>query len=107
MTPPPTPKLPKPASFEVPTVIDNEIRELVKKHVEKLEREISDLRVITDAVQKRFNQDQIDGMTGAKKRINWTDKTYAETIETRYILSYYGVAPQKVFRYISIGVFHK
>ena len=83
MTPPPTPK---PAKFEVPTVIDNEVRELVKKHVEKLEREISDLRVITDAVQKRFNQDQIDGMTGKKKRINWTDKTKAETIETRYIL---------------------
>ena len=86
MTPPPTPDKPEPEKFEVPTVIDKEIRELIKKHVEKLEKEISDLRLITDVVQKRFNKDQIDGMTGAKQRVNWSDKTKAETIETRYIL---------------------
>ena len=67
-------------------LIDKEVRDFVQKRIVQLERENNQLRLISDTVHKLHNQDQIDLMTGTKKRVNWTDKTKGETLETRYIL---------------------
>ena len=80
------PNVIEPGKFRVPMLIDKEVRELVQQRIVQLEREVNQLRLISDTVKKLHNQDQIDGMTGAKGRVNWTDKTKAETMETRYIL---------------------
>ena len=45
-----TPNLPKPAKFEVPVLIDKEVRELIQKRIDELEREINQLRVLHSTI---------------------------------------------------------
>ena len=45
-----TPNLPKPAKFEAPVLIDKEVRELIQKRIDELEREINQLRVLHSTI---------------------------------------------------------
>ena len=103
LTPPPTPvNISKPTRFafsEPPTASlpqqqpESSTRDLIKgfnERILQLEREINELRDVIDCFKSIFNEDQIDILVGKKKRVNWSDKTKTESMETRYVCGHTG-----------------
>lgn len=93
MTPPSTP-VAKPIRFEFepPTLPEqppvsnkDHVYDSLKERILQLERENSELRDVVDCFKTVFNQDQTDILVGNKQRVNWSDKTKTEAMETRYV----------------------